>query len=73
MKKRLTKSKESRVFAGIMGGLAEYFDLDPVLMRVLYVFATAFTGFVPGIIGYIVAALIVPAAPEPIGEHSSAS
>lgn len=73
MKKRLVKSRESRVFAGVMGGLGEYFELDPVFVRVLYVFATAFTGFVPGIVGYIIAAMIVPAAPTPIAEHHPAS
>lgn len=58
--KRLFRSKENRVFGGVLGGLGEYFDVDPVLLRLGYVILTVFSGFFPGIIAYIIALFIVP-------------
>lgn len=46
---------------GVCGGLAEYFDLDPTLTRVLYLVATFFSGVFPGIVLYFVLALVIPA------------
>lgn len=63
MKKRLTRSADDKRIAGVLGGLAEYFDVDPVLVRLLFVLATVFSGIVPGILGYILAVIIVPPAP----------
>ncbi len=60
MKKRLYRSAENKVLAGVCGGIGEYFDVDPVLIRLLYLMLTVFTGVVPGIVGYILAILIVP-------------
>lgn len=58
--KKLYRSSTNKTLAGVIGGLGEYMDADPVLLRLLYVLITVFTGFIPGIIAYIVAALIVP-------------
>lgn len=60
MTKKLYRSKDNRVFAGIIGGVGEYFDVDPVLLRVAYLLIVVFTGFIPGIVAYIIAGLIVP-------------
>ena len=57
----LRRRREGEKFAGVCGGLAEYFDLDPTLVRVVYLVATFFTGVVPGIILYVILALVVPA------------
>ena len=48
-----------RVFAGVCGGLAEYFDFDPVLVRIAYAFLTLFTAF-SGLIFYLVLWLVMP-------------
>ncbi|MFA5889182.1 MAG: PspC domain-containing protein [Candidatus Paceibacterota bacterium] len=64
MKKRLYKSEEDKVFAGVIGGIAEYFDMDPTILRLLYILIAVLTGLVPAIIGYIIAALIVPHKPR---------
>lgn len=57
MSKVLYKSKTNRMIAGVCGGLGEYFGVDPTLIRL----AAVFTGFFGiGIIGYIIAALIMP-------------
>ena len=51
------------MFAGIIGGLGEYFDVDPVLLRLGCVFLAVCTAFVPGLIAYMVAIFIVPEKP----------
>lgn len=51
--KRLYKSKDDRIIFGVMGGLGEYFDVDPVLLRVAYLGLSVFTALVPGIFTYI--------------------
>lgn len=61
MDKRLYRSPESKVFGGVCGGLGEYLDVDPVIIRVVTVllaFATFPTGV--AILAYIVAWIIVP-------------
>lgn len=76
MEKKLTRSREQRVLAGVMGGLGEFFGIDPTLLRLGYVILTVFSGFFPGIIGYLLAVLIVPEAPriiasEPVAGHDT--
>lgn len=58
--KRLYRSRNDRVFAGVFGGLGDYLNIDPVLLRLIYVFVTVFSGVVLGILVYLVAAIIVP-------------
>ena len=52
------------MFAGVCGGIGEYFGIDPVLIRLLAVVFCLMGG--AGIIAYIVAAIIIPAGPETI-------
>ena len=56
--KKLTKS-DDKIFAGICGGMAEYLDFDPTVVRVVYTTLTLFTAF-SGIILYIVLCFIIP-------------
>lgn len=58
--KKLYKSRENRIIAGIIGGIGEQLNIDPVILRLIWVVITVFTGFVPGIIVYIIAIFIVP-------------
>lgn len=58
MKKRLYKIEKGKKLSGVCGGIAEYFDVDATLIRLLWVLFTAFGG--AGILAYIVAALIMP-------------
>ncbi len=46
-----------------MGGIGEYFDLDPVIIRLFYLIATIFTGLAPGAICYLIGMLVIPLAP----------
>jgi phage shock protein C len=61
--KRLYKSDTNKVFAGVIGGVGEYFETDPTLLRVAYLLLAVLTAFVPAIIGYIIATIIVPKKP----------
>ena len=56
--KRVYRSKKNKMLAGVCGGIAEYFEVDPVLVRLLFVLLL-FMGFV-GIIIYLVAWLLIP-------------
>lgn len=55
---RLYRSRTNRVIAGVAGGLGEYFDIDPTLIRVIFILITIFGG--SGIIIYLALWLIVP-------------
>lgn len=63
MTKRLYRSRDNRILAGVMGGIGDYFDIDPALIRLVYLLVTVFTGIAPGVLVYIVAILIVPVRP----------
>ena len=58
--KRLLRSKNDRMIAGICTGLAKYFEIDPVVVRLVWLLITVFTGFFPGLIVYILAILVIP-------------
>jgi phage shock protein C len=68
---RLYRSQTNKVFAGVCGGLAEYFDVDPVVIRVLFVLMVLFGG--TGIVLYIAAIFIVPKKPFVFSESTSST
>ncbi len=57
---QLKRSRNDRMLAGVCGGLGEYFNVDSNLIRVIWVIITVFTGFLPGIIVYILLWFILP-------------
>ena len=58
--KRLYRSQSNKKIAGICGGLGEYFEVDPTVIRLAVVVLGLATGILPFLIGYIVAWIIVP-------------
>ena len=56
--KKLYKSNTQKMVSGVCGGIAEYFDVDPVVVRLLWVVFTFFIG--SGILLYILACIIMP-------------
>ncbi len=62
--KRLYRSRENKVIAGVFGGIGEYFDIDPVVLRLPWILLVVFAGFVPGIFAYLIAIFVVPARPK---------
>lgn len=62
MTKRLYRSTTDRKIAGVCGGLGEYFGIDPVIPRLIFVLL-ALPGGAPGIIPYIIMWIVVPKQP----------
>jgi phage shock protein C len=61
--KRLHRSYTDKKIAGICGGLGEYLEIDPTVVRLGAVFLSLATGIFPGFIAYVIAWIIVPEAP----------
>ena len=62
MKKKLYKSLENKKVCGVCGGIAEYFDADPTIVRLALVALTLLGG--SGILAYIIAAIVMPTKEE---------
>jgi phage shock protein C len=60
MEKHLYRSQTNRVILGVCGGLAEYFNVDAVIMRVVAVLVIIATSILPGLLAYFILGLIVP-------------
>lgn len=61
--KKLYRSRTSKTLAGVIGGIAEYLEVDATILRVIYLAVSVFTAIVPAIIVYIGAYLLIPEAP----------
>ncbi len=62
--KKLYRSRENRIFGGLMGGLGEYFDIDARLLRVAWIMVCVLSVCFPAILAYIFSCMIVPVAPK---------
>jgi phage shock protein C len=60
--KKLHLSRTNKKIAGVCGGLAEYLDLDPTLVRLVWVMMALFVGW--GVLGYLIAWIVLPLQPE---------
>ncbi len=58
--KKLTRLSADKKLCGVCSGLAKYFDLDPTIARLGFACLAFLTGFVPGIILYVLCAFILP-------------
>ena len=58
--RRLVRSTRHKMLAGVCGGVGEYMDLDPTVVRVVYVLVTVFTALVPGLLAYVIMIFLVP-------------
>lgn len=61
MQKKLYRSNTDRKLCGVCGGLAEYFDIDPTIIRLIFIFLTLFGG--GGVLIYLICALVIPKSP----------
>ena len=57
--KKLYRSS-NRIVAGVCGGIAEYFDVDPTLIRVVYLALTLFSVAFPGLLLYLIMMILIP-------------
>jgi phage shock protein PspC (stress-responsive transcriptional regulator) len=62
--KRLYRSGTDKKIAGICGGIGEYLDVDPTVVRLITIILALATGLIPMTIGYIIAWFIIPEAPR---------
>lgn len=62
-KKKLTRSGDDRMIAGVCGGLAEYFEVDPTLVRIIYVVGSLLSVAFPGTLAYIILWIVMPDDP----------
>ena len=71
--RRLYRSRKEKMVAGVCGGLAQYFNVDPVILRVAFVALGVASGV--GLLAYIILAIVVPERPtdepEPVFTSSS--
>ncbi len=58
--KRLYRSKKDRMLGGVCGGIGEFANIDPTLVRLLWILIVIFTWFLPGLIAYLLAWIIIP-------------
>lgn len=57
--KKLYRKKDKKLL-GVCAGLGEYFGVDVTIIRLIWVVVSAVSGFVPGIVAYVVVALVMP-------------
>lgn len=67
--KKLLRSSTDKKIAGVCAGLAEYFDLDVTLLRLVWVLLVLFGG--TGLLAYVVAWIVIPLAPGPVRPAAS--
>ena len=60
--KKLYRSSDDRMLCGVCACIAEYFEIDPTLIRLAWVFC-CFFGVFPAIIAYVIAAVVIPTPP----------
>jgi phage shock protein C len=61
--KRLYRSRKDKIIAGVCAGIGRYFDIDPVIVRIIAIVLFFWGG--SGIIAYIIAVIVIPLEPEP--------
>ena len=61
MEKKLYKSNQHKMIDGVCGGIAEYFGIDPTVVRLIWALFSLMGG--SGILAYIIAAIIIPRSP----------
>lgn len=63
MKKKLYRSSNDKMLCGVLGGIAEYLGIDATLVRILYAALSFFSAGFPGVVLYIICAIVMPEAP----------
>ncbi len=64
MAKRLYRSVQQKMLGGVCAGLADYFDLDISLVRLIFVGAALLTAILPMVLFYLIAWLVIPVQPK---------
>lgn len=67
--KRLERSRQSTVIGGVCGGLGEYFNIDPVIFRIIFVILALAKGV--GLLAYVICWIAIPQRPEGVEADTS--
>lgn len=65
--KHLYRSRDNRIIAGVFGGVGEYFAVDPVILRIIFILVLIVTAIVPCALAYIISMFVIPLE----GEHTA--
>lgn len=58
--KKLYRSEKNILLTGVLGGIGEYFGIDPVVVRIAFLIFLLLTGVFPGVIIYLIALILMP-------------
>lgn len=61
--KKLYRSEDNKMVGGVIGGIGEYTNVDPTVLRLIFILVLIFTGIFPGLIVYLIWWLVVPEEP----------
>jgi phage shock protein C len=67
--KRMYLSTSDSKLSGVCAGIAEYADVDPTVIRLIWVAATVLTGVIPGVIAYFIMAALMPKPEKAVAVH----
>ncbi len=70
MSKKLYRTRDDKRVCGVCGGLANYFNIDPVIVRLLWAVLTVLTGGFMGVILYVICVFVIPQEPEVLDGYS---
>lgn len=62
--KRIYRSKTQRMLSGVCGGLAQYLNCDPTIIRLIWALVSLFSTGIPGLIIYVICAVVIPEEPD---------
>ncbi len=61
--RKLYRSEKDKWIAGVLGGLGEYLSIDPTILRIAFIIFSIASGVLPGIVGYVLAIIVIPKPP----------
>lgn len=64
--KKIYRSKSQRMLSGVCGGIAHYFNIDPTIVRLVWVLVSLFSTAIPGLIIYLICVIVIPDEPDSI-------
>ncbi|MFN3586647.1 MAG: PspC domain-containing protein [Moraxellaceae bacterium] len=61
---KLQRSRQNKMLAGVMGGIAKRYDMDATVVRIIFVLVSLFSAAFPGILVYLILWVLIPQEPE---------
>ena len=62
--KKLYRSRDTKIVGGVLGGISEYFQIDPIIVRIVFLILLVLTKAIPVLIMYALLVIIVPIEPD---------